>query len=204
MQAGLILLAGQRTAEAVNHASDRLVAFERGTYNLNEELSRLSESGINDLREQLSADNKECSEKIKTLLHQHYRAFISASKVKASILWVGSWRFSCILSAYWHIKVESDMQSRPSMCLLFTIIRRPFVQHLQLYVALENLLNRKQMSGQAVPEQSKQQLSCIGPIHRHIQHSCKDDLMFTRQGRCFASIKPLDSLMYSADVAQLS
>jgi len=61
--------------------NERLAAFERGTFDLGEELKGLGEKGINDLREQLSEANKECSEKIKRLLHQHYQAFISASKV---------------------------------------------------------------------------------------------------------------------------
>ena len=72
---------GQRDTEGAGQGSDRLLAFERGTFSLINELNGLGEGGIPDLREQLSSDNKECSEKIKRLLHQHYRAFISASKV---------------------------------------------------------------------------------------------------------------------------
>ena len=74
---------GQGDWESTGQGSDRLLAFERGTFSLIEELNGLGEGGIPDLREQLSSDNKECSEKIKRLLHQHYRAFISASKVKS-------------------------------------------------------------------------------------------------------------------------
>ena len=73
--------AGQRASEVAGQGSDRLSAFERGTFSLIDELNGMGEGAIPDLREQLAADNKECSEKIKRLLHQHYRAFISASKV---------------------------------------------------------------------------------------------------------------------------
>ncbi len=79
----------------VPHAvgNERLAAFEGGTFDLGEELKGLGEKGINELREQLSDANKECSEKIKRLLHQHYQAFISASKAgpwapTASQAWV--------------------------------------------------------------------------------------------------------------------
>lgn len=71
----------RRSIDVSEHGSDRLIAFERGNFSLLDELKSLGEGGIQDLQEQLSSDNKECSEKIKRLLHQHYRAFISASKV---------------------------------------------------------------------------------------------------------------------------
>ena len=79
-----ISVAGQRTIESADPGTTRLLAFERGTFSLIDELNGLGEGGIPDLREQLASDNKECSEKIKRLLHQHYRAFISASKVNKS------------------------------------------------------------------------------------------------------------------------
>lgn len=86
--------AGQRTMESADPSTTRLLAFERGTFSLIDELNGLGEGGIPDLREQLASDNKECSEKIKRLLHQHYRAFISASKVSKSHCFAFS-RFYC-------------------------------------------------------------------------------------------------------------
>ena len=61
--------------------SEQLSAFEHGSFSLEDEISGLDERGIHDLREQLAFTKRECTEKIKRLLHQHYPAFISASKV---------------------------------------------------------------------------------------------------------------------------
>lgn len=46
------------------------------------EISGLDQRGMVELREQLLITKRECNEKIKHLLHQHYPALISASKVR--------------------------------------------------------------------------------------------------------------------------
>lgn len=81
-----VLLAGSTAAGRTGQTNNRLLAFERGTFNLIEELEDLGQGGVQKLREQLASDDKECSEKIKRLLHQHYQAFISASKVCLSFV----------------------------------------------------------------------------------------------------------------------
>ena len=57
------------------------MAFENDTYSLEDDLKALDKDGIMKVRMQLSTANRESGEKIEQLLHQHYQAFISASKV---------------------------------------------------------------------------------------------------------------------------
>lgn len=59
----------------------RATAFEENTYNLWNDVRYLDKEGIIRLRLQLSAAARESGAKIEHLLHQHYPAFISASKV---------------------------------------------------------------------------------------------------------------------------
>lgn len=73
--------AAKRSGSLEAEVSEQLTAFERGSFSLDREIRGLDERGINNLREQLAISKRECTEKIKRLLHQHYPAFISASKV---------------------------------------------------------------------------------------------------------------------------
>ena len=61
--------------------ANRAMAFEHGTYKLEDDLRGLDKEGIMRVRVQLSTAARESGEKIEQLLHQHYQAFISASKV---------------------------------------------------------------------------------------------------------------------------
>ena len=80
------LVAAGRANDGAEDLTGQLAAFEHGTFQLEQELQGLDERGIDELRGKLAAAKQECSEKIKKLLHQHYPAFISASKVSRTPL----------------------------------------------------------------------------------------------------------------------
>ena len=78
--------AGLMSDRARDDMANRAMAFEHGTYKLEDDLRGLDKEGIMRVRVQLSTAARESGEKIEQLLHQHYQAFISASKVCGSML----------------------------------------------------------------------------------------------------------------------
>lgn len=58
-----------------------LATIERGSFDLSDRLSSGDVDSLRALREELQAAKRQCSEKIKRLLHADYPAFIAASKV---------------------------------------------------------------------------------------------------------------------------
>lgn len=59
-----------------------LAAFEAGTVDLNNDLSGLTEKGIDTLRAELAALDSECADELRKAVHANYTHFISASQAR--------------------------------------------------------------------------------------------------------------------------
>lgn len=59
-----------------------LAAFEAGTVDLDNDLSGLTEKGIDTLRAELAALDSECADELRKAVHGNYMHFISASQAR--------------------------------------------------------------------------------------------------------------------------
>ena len=63
-----------------------LAAFEAGTVDLDNDLSGLTEKGIDTLRAELAALDSECADELRKAVHGNYMHFISASQARDEAL----------------------------------------------------------------------------------------------------------------------